>query len=583
MARTKQTARLSVGGKAPRKSVPHPHRYRPGSVALREIRRQSKEEEEENSDIPQMTYDVTHETSFYSHYFRPSQYGKTIDDSHTFMPKFSLCRTTARDQCPSQPPVPSEKSEETSTSPADAKISEEGSDVTEKPTETGDNDVASEEYWLGLNFQSKYNGSGMDAKSRPLLNFAIVLDISGSMGSSFGDGGESKLQVAKQSLLEATNQLQDDDYFAFIIFNESTHVVQHLSRWGDVNQIEFHNSVNRLKPRGGTDLSGALTKGADILRDAPESDGRYNRICILTDMMANASDDETRFVQQVESFSQTNLYTTIVGVGMDLALETVTQTSMTPGCNYCNVRSSENFRELMNKEFSYLVTPIAFNVEVKIGNATCPWKAIQGYGSPEVSAVPLEEIKLSSDFPCSADESGIGLRSGCYVFKLRCDNQGQTPLPSVPVSVSWDNLSGIRSTLEEDIPLSDPAFAPGLHPENISSACLDNTEGLRKSILLIWYTNFVQETIKKYNEYADEQNTLDQSDPPMKKRKNSATSCIDLSAPPSASLPSEQKIGAFVQYLTSQADQFSDSSLLQEAEVLQQIQAQVLSVQDIAL
>ena len=57
MARTKQSARRSTGGKAPRqqlatkaarKSVPtsggvkKPHRYRPGTVALREIRRYQK-------------------------------------------------------------------------------------------------------------------------------------------------------------------------------------------------------------------------------------------------------------------------------------------------------------------------------------------------------------------------------------------------------------------------------------------------------------------------------------------------------------------------------------------------------------
>merc|ERR1712012_627096 len=57
MARTKQTARKSTGGKAPRKQlatkaarksapatggVKKPHRYRPGTVALREIRRYKK-------------------------------------------------------------------------------------------------------------------------------------------------------------------------------------------------------------------------------------------------------------------------------------------------------------------------------------------------------------------------------------------------------------------------------------------------------------------------------------------------------------------------------------------------------------
>ncbi|CAI5999901.1 unnamed protein product [Closterium sp. NIES-65] len=60
MARTKQTARKSTGGKAPRKQlatkaarksapatggVKKPHRYRPGTVALREIRKYQKSTE----------------------------------------------------------------------------------------------------------------------------------------------------------------------------------------------------------------------------------------------------------------------------------------------------------------------------------------------------------------------------------------------------------------------------------------------------------------------------------------------------------------------------------------------------------
>ena len=61
MARTKQTARKSVGGKAPRKGlatkaarkkpaaigagVKKPHRYRPGTVALREIRKYQRSTE----------------------------------------------------------------------------------------------------------------------------------------------------------------------------------------------------------------------------------------------------------------------------------------------------------------------------------------------------------------------------------------------------------------------------------------------------------------------------------------------------------------------------------------------------------
>ncbi|CAM9866433.1 unnamed protein product [Heterosigma akashiwo] len=47
MARTKQTARKSTGGKAPRKQLATKaaRKYRPGTVALREIRKYQKSTE----------------------------------------------------------------------------------------------------------------------------------------------------------------------------------------------------------------------------------------------------------------------------------------------------------------------------------------------------------------------------------------------------------------------------------------------------------------------------------------------------------------------------------------------------------
>lgn len=72
MARTKQTARKNTGGKAPRKQlatksarktssaahaaptggVKRPHRFRPGTVALREIRRFQKSVSDRKKKIP---------------------------------------------------------------------------------------------------------------------------------------------------------------------------------------------------------------------------------------------------------------------------------------------------------------------------------------------------------------------------------------------------------------------------------------------------------------------------------------------------------------------------------------------------
>ena len=96
MARTKQTARKSTGGKAPRKQlatkaarksapatggVKKPHRYRPGTVALREIRRyrqlRTSEHNTRASNAAQAaswTSDTATSVSFLPHHCRLSLY-----------------------------------------------------------------------------------------------------------------------------------------------------------------------------------------------------------------------------------------------------------------------------------------------------------------------------------------------------------------------------------------------------------------------------------------------------------------------------------------------------------------------------
>ena len=82
MARTKQTARKSTGGKAPRKSVASkaarksaatptssggvkkPHRFRPGTVALREIRKYQKSTGRQQTQFWKIVYIFLYKKNF---------------------------------------------------------------------------------------------------------------------------------------------------------------------------------------------------------------------------------------------------------------------------------------------------------------------------------------------------------------------------------------------------------------------------------------------------------------------------------------------------------------------------------------
>jgi len=105
MARTKQTARKSTGGKAPRKplaakaarksapstgGVKKPHRFRPGTVALREIRRYQKSTELLIRKLPfqrlvrEVAFDFKSELRFQSHALLALQEASEVYLIHLF-------------------------------------------------------------------------------------------------------------------------------------------------------------------------------------------------------------------------------------------------------------------------------------------------------------------------------------------------------------------------------------------------------------------------------------------------------------------------------------------------------------------
>lgn len=71
--------------------------------------------------------------------------------------------------------------------------------------------------------------------------------------------------------------------------------------------------------------------------------------------MEITTDEEAKFVAMVKQNSDASIWSTIIGIGMDLARNTVEETSRTPGCNYATVTSNKDFREMMQHEFEYTV------------------------------------------------------------------------------------------------------------------------------------------------------------------------------------------------------------------------------------
>ncbi|CAM4916314.1 unnamed protein product [Rotaria socialis] len=447
MARTKQTARKSVGGKAPRKSaVFQTYAKRKQVQAKQQGKAEVTEAELEATAPADVTYDVSYESSFYAHHFTAQP---TTTD--LFMPSYGIATTV-------------------------------------DPLENGNQNI---EHWLSVNFNSCLDGAGIRTH-RARLHLVITLDISGSMSDRFeGEPGKTKLQIAQQSLLTLLKQLGPDDALGIVLFNHSATVLQPIERISSIDKKKLEENILKLRASGGTTIARAIEVASELYNSTADQKGMKDdnnmisrRIFFLTDMEVSTTDGENFLKHIKDNAEKHTIWSTVVGVGLDLGAEVIQSVSRTIGCNYCNVRSARTFDELMNTEFHYTVTPIGFNIELSIAGERYTME--QGYGSPEIHQLQdkidtRQSIKIITEFPSPMNDKNE-VRGGCLLFKI-IDMKKDEVNENFKITTSWDTVSGIRQSNEKEFEFSN----------DVDSF---THSGIRKSILLVRYTSFMKRYLK---------------------------------------------------------------------------------------
>src|SRR5688500_1991625 len=115
--------------------------------------------------------------------------------------------------------------------------------------------------------------------TRPPLNVSFVIDRSGSMGGS-------KIQLAREAVVEALRMLRASGRFSVIAYDQEINVVvpsTPASAEAVRNGIE---RVQELQARGTTDLSGGWLKGCEQIAQHLESE-MTARCLLMSDGLAN--------------------------------------------------------------------------------------------------------------------------------------------------------------------------------------------------------------------------------------------------------------------------------------------------------
>jgi len=308
-----------------------------------------------------------------------------------------------------------------------------------------------EEYFLtvGLN-------SGIDEKDfkRKKLNLVVVLDISGSMGSKFNkyyydkagikvenseDSSKKKMQIANESIVAMLSHLKDDDRVGMILFDNRAYKAKSLNLVGETDRLAIKNHILELKEKGGTNWSAGYKEGLNLFDEVKLNDKSYeNRIVFLTDAMPNMGElGKDRLFGLAKQASLKGIHTTFIGVGVDFNNDLVEYVSKTKGANYFSVHSSKAFSKLLDEEFEYMVSPLVYDLELKLSNSIYTIEGV--YGSPDASLATGTIMKVNTLFPSHND--GTATKGGVVLLKLKKHPQ-MAQSDKISLEVSYNDLDG---------------------------------------------------------------------------------------------------------------------------------------------
>jgi Mg-chelatase subunit ChlD len=306
------------------------------------------------------------------------------------------------------------------------------------------------EDWLAFGFASGFDGAGMSAGRIP-LKLALVVDISGSMGGTLSCDNEaavSKISVCKSSIKSIMHQLLPSDQLSITLFNHNQQLILPLTQVSqlDIRQVEL--TIDQLASGGGTRLAEGFAAGLATLPSGAQSKKAVSRLMFLTDMQSSAV-DEAQVLQLIRDSAARSLFTTVVGVGVDLSVGSVQQISSTVGARYISVAEPEEFATRLTTEFAHDSIPIATQIQFSIANATIQ----TAYGHPELAGLRggVSQFTLASEF-ASPEPNNTGL----LLLKLQ---PTVANISQYNTSVSWKTLDGKQHTAALNCRANQPPTA----------------------------------------------------------------------------------------------------------------------------
>ncbi|HUQ04822.1 MAG TPA: VWA domain-containing protein [Kofleriaceae bacterium] len=288
--------------------------------------------------------------------------------------------------------------------------------------------------WLQVGMSSNVDP---EIFQRPDTTYIMTVDVSGSMGWGYDDGGEypSPGELSRELLHALVDPIEGRDQVAIVTYGSDIRTVLPLT--SGIEETRIRNVIDGLRENGSTDMYGGLVRAYQLGREARAA-GRENvRVILFTDVQPNVGPTSpTAFDNLVSEGAEDGVHITVVGLGLGMGPEVMQSMAKVRGANAYSMTKSEHITEFVTDEYPWFTVPIAYDLAVDVRHSS--GLAIdQGYGFPtgfgEDPRLDVATVFLSK-------------RKGALLLSLAEETAGALDLAYADADLSWENPSGVVRT-----------------------------------------------------------------------------------------------------------------------------------------
>ncbi|MBR2744120.1 MAG: VWA domain-containing protein [Clostridia bacterium] len=336
-----------------------------------------------------------------------------------------------------------------------------------------------QEYYMSIGLNSNIKESDFQ---RNKVNLVIVLDISGSMSSSFNSyyydkkdksDNKSKMKIAEECVNNLIDKLNPDDRFGIVLFDDQGYIGKKISTVKDTDLEKIKNHILEVEPMGGTNFSSGYELGTELFEGYLEDESYQNRIVVITDAMPNRGDiSSDGLTGKIEKNAEKKIYTSLVGVGVDFNTELTEKLSDVRGSNYYSVHSSDEFNKILAENFDYMITPLIYDLDLYVNSEQFEIENV--YGSDSVNKTSGNIMHINTLFPSPSNSDG-DVKGGIVVLKLKKIKDVENADISIRIA-----YKDVKENKHENTEKAEFKVKSGDYYDNL---------GIRKAIVLARYVN----------------------------------------------------------------------------------------------